>query len=302
MEPVLGGRDDLGARAGTWSGYRSRNGARPWRTGRRHVITAVTLCRRSRNGARPWRTGRHVFATAYDRHLAAAMEPVLGGRDDCAGTTTPRAARRAAMEPVLGGRDDSACPQSGGLLAGAAMEPVLGGRDDWPSRWQSAVPLIRRNGARPWRTGRRTAAACAGTRTCRRNGARPWRTGRPPPPPPPPPKKKPPQWSPSLADGTTVRLRAAAAVRRAAAMEPVLGGRDDGPGGRPPTPSGRRRNGARPWRTGRPASCATWPRARTGRNGARPWRTGRPVIRFPAALHPGHAAMEPVLGGRDDRR
>jgi len=36
----------------------------------------------------------------------AAMEPVLGGRDDLPGSSCLPPAHRAAMEPVLGGRDD----------------------------------------------------------------------------------------------------------------------------------------------------------------------------------------------------
>jgi len=60
----------------------------------------------------------------------AAMEPVLGGRDDLA--FLPRRAHdvQAAMEPVLGGRDDSGNPARTSSVGPAAMEPVLGGRDD----------------------------------------------------------------------------------------------------------------------------------------------------------------------------
>jgi len=84
-----------------------------------------------------------------------------------------------------------------------------------------------------------------------RNGARPWRTGRlvmmaPMPPARAWPQWSPsladgttswdehqkvshprPQWSPSLADGTTSASIASRAGVPAAAMEPVLGGRDD---------------------------------------------------------------------------
>jgi len=85
-----------------------------------------------------------------------------------------------------------------------------------------------------------------------------------------------PQWSPSLADGTTPEHRPQLVQLHWAAMEPVLGGRDD--------PAHGRRTAAR----------------RPGRNGARPWRTGRraPIIYLPKWS--GRAAMEPVLGGRDD--
>jgi len=68
-------------------------------------------------------------------------------------------ARFAAMEPVLGGRDDLPSPTTAYMGGSAAMEPVLGGRDD-------QIP-----GTGPGGTGRK------------------------------------PQWSPSLADGTTVYVR-----------------------------------------------------------------------------------------------
>jgi len=83
------------------------------------------------------------------------------------------------------------------------MEPVLGGRDD-PALSGSAPRLrVRRNGARPWRTGRLFG--------CRDH----------------PSTILVPQWSPSLADGTTPGPVRPEHPLSPAAMEPVLGGRDD---------------------------------------------------------------------------
>jgi len=140
------------------------------------------------------------------------------------------------------------------------MEPVLGGRDDLVSgprvRWAGRS----RNGARPWRTGRRSRRRSASAMTRGRNGARPWRTGR----------LLPPAMRPQGPPG--------------AAMEPVLGGRDDARRGLAGIPrSGDGRNGARPWRTGRRPCSSRNASASGGRNGARPWRTGRPV-RCPEAI------------------
>jgi len=107
------------------------------------------------------------------------MEPVLGGRDDDDGHRDQGQRRDAAMEPVLGGRDDQLQTPRCKNRCSAAMEPVLGGRDDvtmTPMRASSPG----RNGARPWRTGRLAQADLVYT----------FRT--------------PPQWSPSLADGTTL--------------------------------------------------------------------------------------------------
>jgi len=230
----------------------------------------------------------------------AAMEPVLGGRDDgtwaSAGTlwmtrpqwspsladgTTghgpghPALPEDAAMEPVLGGRDDRDRFGEMGGVDPAAMEPVLGGRDDARGPAERPAREARRNGARPWRTGRRAAALL------------------------PYVKDNPPQWSPSLADGTTGDGAARIPGAEVAAMEPVLGGRDDATGDpsgflpngpqwspsladgttphhrRQGRPAGHRRNGARPWRTGRPRTPGRVSERTGGRNGARPWRTGR---------------------------
>jgi len=61
----------------------------------------------------------------------------------------------AAMEPVLGGRDDHRRVDRDGRHRLAAMEPVLGGRDDDYLDYNPSREAVgRRNGARPWRTGR----------------------------------------------------------------------------------------------------------------------------------------------------
>jgi len=227
------------------------------------------------------------------------MEPVLGGRDDLPRLQPITRGCGAAMEPVLGGRDDRLAerwdspahpPQWSPSLADgttglddqpaapaqqAAMEPVLGGRDDGTftsrtptARWRrngarpwrtgrlryrlsDRVAYHRRNGARPWRTGRPCRRQWAASCETGRNGARPWRTGRRVVALVRRLRGSVPQWSPSLADGTTRQGHPGLLARRDAAMEPVLGGRDDhrSSGSRPGHPC--RRNGARPWRTGR---------------------------------------------------
>jgi len=185
----------------------------------------------------------------------------------------------AAMEPVLGGRDDlDGVPRLGTAASTAAMEPVLGGRDDASrTRVLRAINACR-NGARPWRTGRRPGileyypTAGAG-----------------------------PQWSPSLADGTTVRGTIIPYCNHPAAMEPVLGGRDDPPvkracpemvaaamepvlGGRDDLPGRESRSctyaaAMEPVLGGRDDGLtwhSTWWKSWSlRRNGARPWRTGR---------------------------
>jgi len=188
----------------------------------------------------------------------AAMEPVLGGRDDSDIAYLIESRTTAAMEPVLGGRDDRVADNGLRLAKLAAMEPVLGGRDDgsWPLYGDCAG--LCRNGARPWRTGRRGK----GTRDS-------WPGEMP-------------QWSPSLADGTTIAAAGAGRGIPVAAMEPVLGGRDDGAAVPDSSESRRCRNGARPWRTGRPATGTGTSAGGMGRNGARPWRTGRPARRSSA--------------------
>ncbi len=209
----------------------------------------------------------------------AAMEPVLGGRDDQSRRRRGRRrVRLAAMEPVLGGRDDVLGAVPFMRRVGAAMEPVLGGRDDTHSRCPIHRRARCRNGARPWRTGRLGRGSGSGparpqpqwspsladgttaiTAEILLNGVWPqWspsladgttrRSRRPPCP-----RRSGPQWSPSLADGTTVTRLAVTVGDVRAAMEPVLGGRDD-----PPF--------------------------------------------FGGSDLPRLAAMEPVLGGRDDGR
>ncbi len=183
----------------------------------------------------------------------------------------------AAMEPVLGGRDDAPMVPSPGTspTTRAAMEPVLGGRDDLD--WDQYLQ---------WLSGPQWSPSLAdGTtqQTSAREGGRIM-----------------PQWRPSLADGTTSAACRSRCRASAAAMEPVLGGRDDtGPAGCSLTTVSCR-NGARPWRTGRPdrpRGCG-WP-------GARPqWSPSLADGTTAGAARPGpdvdHAAMEPVLGGRDD--
>jgi len=205
----------------------------------------------------------------------------------------------AAMEPVLGGRDDLLGRASEGLAPPAAMEPVLGGRDDLRKHCIPCRGASGRNGARPWRTGRRPATIDGVTTVLV------------------------PQWSPSLADGTTIVDRAPLTPDQKAAMEPVLGGRDDAA-----HPAGPSRHGGaamepvlggrddESYFTGFVAGyapqwspsladgttrrlCLAVCKTLCSRNGARPWRTGRPGgVREDD--RPEGAAMEPVLGGRDD--
>jgi len=108
------------------------------------------------------------------------------------------------------------------------MEPVLGGRDD-------AIALARGLG---WLHGPQWSPSLADGTTS------PWESA-------PASHAAAPQWSPSLADGTTANYRVLAASVCYAAMEPVLGGRDDAPGGACARSQVAGRNGARPWRTGR---------------------------------------------------
>ena len=279
MEPVHGGRDDppkrngaRGRRTPQWSPS-TEDGT----TYRQHAIRGA-IC--GRNGARPRRTGRLRENRPGSAAAGAAMEPVHGGRDDTHPVATRLADVRAAMEPVHGGRDDnhscalrSNCrkPQwspstedgttsRGRWLADvdrvAAMEPVHGGRDDR----QEVRRLCRASGPQ-WSPSTEDGTTWAGRST-----------------PIMPPQ---PQWSPSTEDGTT-RVGAALLPRlRAAAMEPVHGGRDDElivsstpppvtppqwspsteDGTTQPPPAARRpggcRNGARPRRTGRPAFLKT---------------------------------------------
>jgi len=180
------------------------------------------------------------------------MEPVLGGRDDCDAAGLSETTWKAAMEPVLGGRDDAA--SSGVSSRAAAMPQWSPSLADGTTGMLIPTPSPHRtcrNGARPWRTGR-----LAGGGSCS------------------PPRCKP-QWSPSLADGTTVQARGRHPQLRVAAMEPVLGGRDD-----------QRRDGA----AGLGVRAAMEP-VLGGRDDCVPCRQEPPEY---------SAAMEPVLGGRDD--
>jgi len=160
------------------------------------------------------------------------------------------------------------------------MEPVLGGRDDRHPPASPVRPVPRRNGARPWRTGRRQQLLDLRVQV------------------------EQPQWSPSLADGTTGARDRAIGPGHPAAMEPVLGGRDDAPAG-PVTARRRRprRNGARPWRTGRPPPVLSTRHASVMPQWSPSLADGTTadVLRSGRLGHElGHAAMEPVLGGRDD--
>jgi len=350
-----------------------------------------------RNGARPWRTGRRGENpdTGADRRRMAAMEPVLGGRDDvdyaeelaasiqpqwspslADGTTFGREPKRIRhvvpqWSPSLADgttvirRAPSlvySVPQWSPSLAdgttrvrgllcarcNAAMEPVLGGRDDRAGIRGVAPADNRRNGARPWRTGRRAASLPRP----RRPTSPQWSpsladgttVGFPRQSPPVTrPQWSPsladgttwpssaragsptlPQWSPSLADGTTRHLREPPAGEAEAAMEPVLGGRDDRRRGPSFRRAGPCRNGARPWRTGRPCGATGEPSGflppqwspsladgtTSGVAGVKgeqlepQWSPsladGTTVLIDRPAGGSAQAAMEPVLGGRDD--
>jgi len=203
MEPVLGGRDDgpTGRRAGPSPG---RNGARPWRTGRLAVIQQIVQAPPEPQWSPSLADGTTCCRRSVPRlPRAAAMEPVLGGRDDSVRLGAGARRDQAAMEPVLGGRDDADRRMADGPAIPAAMEPVLGGRDDLSPRAGHSPAIRRRNGARPWRTGRPASGTGARRARTSRNGARPWRTGR------------------------RVDVALCVAAFAGAAMEPVLGGRDD---------------------------------------------------------------------------
>jgi len=156
MEPVLGGRDDC---ARDWAAEQDFHAAmEPVLGGRDDAppCPARGSSAAGRNGARPWRTGRRPQQLSQPTSPAwAAMEPVLGGRDDVRPGRRSGAVTGAAMEPVLGGRDDVPADRRGFADGDAAMEPVLGGRDDLHSSPPHPARMRCRNGARPWRTGRR---------------------------------------------------------------------------------------------------------------------------------------------------
>jgi len=301
-----------------------RNGARPWRTGRPSSPATSPEPASCRNGARPWRTGRPLeYACGVHRLPAPQWSPSLAD-----GTTIalprpwPGLRRRNGARPWRTGRPSGvpichvsiACRNGARPWRTGRPEPKI--RSDgvqFPPQWSpsladgttgslsqtASTDSYGRNGARPWRTGRLRARRPGRRAGSRRNGARPWRTGR-------------------------RGCRHPARAGRPAAMEPVLGGRDDGRCAPRPRVRHRGRNGARPWRTGRPDHSAPachrgagrngarpWrtgrhpglhppPAPGLGRNGARPWRTGRPGLHLPGLRRPVLAAMEPVLGGRDD--
>ena len=212
-----------------------RNGARPRRTGRPACCQGGECPQHRRNGARPRRTGRPLAEPAPRfADLAAAMEPVHGGRDDCPAGHVGGWATPAAMEPVHGGRDDV------GADAGpvqepveAAMEPVHGGRDD---RVPGVPHALGRGAAmEPVHGGRDDPVVCV-------LSYQPLHV---------------PQWSPSTEDGTTRRVPAT--VGGPSRCRNGARPRRTGRRGMPPyryAPGGRR-NGARPRRTGRPRPAGT---------------------------------------------
>jgi len=166
----------------------------------------------------------------------------------------------AAMEPVLGGRDDLTLLGDGRIAAVAPQwSPVLGGRDD------GATMCLAMSAS----TGPQWSPSLAdGTTLPQTAGAL---------------RDEAPQWSPSLADGTTrLAPRGDARPRSLAAMEPVLGGRDDRTG-QDGTRGGYHVAAMEPVLGGRDDSRTSAPAraASLGRNGARPWRTGRPGARSP---------------------
>jgi len=180
MEPVLGGRDDPSRIRPCACAIWSRNGARPWRTGRLPGLGAY--CR-----------------PAYPPQWSPSLADGTTGRARRRG---PAAARRNGARPWRTGRPGGNCA--------ACTSP---GRPQWsPSladgttaryhRDRLGLPH-RRNGARPWRTGRPTPGTAVPSPARRRNGARPWRTGRQPDDGTWAHAVRVPQWSPSLADGTT---------------------------------------------------------------------------------------------------
>jgi len=302
MEPVLGGRDDCHGSPDPCQPGPGRNVARPWRTGRPATTWMIRSARGApqwspsladgttrwagvwlwagwccRNGARPWRTGRRGCRHAVRDAAHAAMEPVLGGRDDRLHRRVLRRLppRRNGARPWRTGRPVRV-PAVAVDGVRAAMEPVLGGRDDSPTALPGRTSASSRNGARPWRTGRH----------CDLGYGQELRVK--------------PQWSPSLADGTTSIISRGICVSRYAVMEPVLGGRDD-----PElmiVGSGQtvRRNGARPWRTGRRAHGPRRPHRRRQPQWSPSLADGTTRSADAAGRRPGLAAMEPVLGGRDD--
>jgi len=156
------------------------------------------------------------------------MEPVLGGRDDHVADNAARLAKLAAMEPVLGGRDDA------GVDCPGARLPVS---PQWSPSLADGTTAIA-GSCRCRLLAPQWSPSLADGTTCRESG-RPWPVSAP-------------QWSPSLADGTTRGAPRGPVLDRVAAMEPVLGGRDDLPPGFRTLNSLPGRNGARPWRTGRP--------------------------------------------------
>ena len=222
--PERTGRPAVSSRPPAGAGR--RNGARPERTGRHpervgdavEVIAAMEPVRRGRDdhsttaasspaAAPQWSpSGEDGTTPSADKiaadKAAAAMEPVRRGRDDCTTSGVWPGYPVAAMEPVRRGRDDRNC--SADIPATRAPQWSPSGEDGTtcaPS--PHVVPCVRRNGARPERTGRQPRRRRSG------GGAQP------------------PQWSPSGEDGTTSQPRRRWPASARAAMEPVRRGRDD---------------------------------------------------------------------------
>jgi len=203
------------------------------------------------------------------------------------------------MEPVLGGRDDSSTSRSGtrARLRRNGARPWRTGRP--PPAPTAPQGRRSRNGARPWRTGRPQAVSGLHPAQYRRNGARPWRTGRPFPVTAgrrsSPCRNGARPWRTGRQGGGAAPARLARA-----AMEPVLGGRDDPPLGKPSRALQSCRNGARPWRTGRLAGLAANDAVQLLPQWSPSLADGTTPLRPPALRRAKSAAMEPVLGGRDD--
>jgi len=325
MEPVLGGRDD-----GSSPAARPCRSAPQWSPSLADGTTGWELC------------GMHVAGQA-------AMEPVLGGRDD--GPLPPRPSRAPTSpqwSPSLadgttdtryGGSFSCTTPQWSPSLADgtttgrrhlaprcprAAMEPVLGGRDD--PAWRDSASLIDvqpqwspslADGTTMKRAGQHVGVSVpqwspsladgttspvmpALARGSCRNGARPWRTGRPAGHRTVSCALTRPQWSPSLADGTTSVSDGDVPEMMSPQWSPSLadGTTSSSPGLRG---TGRAcRNGARPWRTGRLTVIICGPAMGVEPQWSPSLADGTTHLGEAAPVHQHRAAMEPVLGGRDD--
>ena len=200
MEPVRRGRDDRQQRE-VQPDHDAVAAMEPVRRGRddRPRPSSPRCSSRCRNGARPERTGRRDDGLGDVALADAAMEPVRRGRDDPYDLTTSTIRARPQWSPS--GEDGTTCAgmRSAKPNDPAAMEPVRRGRDDFPvkswmptraapqwspsgedgttsTRLRHARRSSSRNGARPERTGRRSA--CATDRSDRPAAMEPVRRGR----------------------------------------------------------------------------------------------------------------------------